>query len=77
VPVFSSSEKRQLEPDAVPFLAGVAVLLFLGRVLPPIRRQQRRDSGVVVQPRAQVEVVSLAGRPLRPGVPAGGEPRDS
>jgi hypothetical protein len=35
----TASKKRHLEPDPAMLVAGVAVLVFLGRVCPPIRRQ--------------------------------------
>jgi hypothetical protein len=57
LPVFTGGEERQLEPDAAALAPCVAVLVFLGRVLPSIRRQQCGNPLVVFQPYSDVEVV--------------------
>jgi hypothetical protein len=56
-PVFTASEKRQLEPNGAALVTGVAVLAGLGRVSPPIRSQQFCNLVVVFQPYSEVDVV--------------------
>jgi hypothetical protein len=56
--VLVASEKRNLESHAAALVAGVAVLALLRRVAPPVRRQQRGDAAVVVQPDGEIVVRS-------------------
>jgi hypothetical protein len=56
-PVFTGSQERQLQPERAAPIAPVAVLVALGRVAPPLCRQQRRNPVVVLQPHGEVEVV--------------------
>jgi hypothetical protein len=57
VPIFTGSEKRQLKAERAALITCIAVLVALGRVAPPLCRQQCRNSGVVFQPHGDVEVV--------------------
>jgi hypothetical protein len=55
--LFVTGEERQLEPHASAFVAGIAVLALVGRVRPPVCRQQSGYSVVILEPHAEIQVV--------------------